>query len=139
MSELKKLVGGKIAEPRKLEGLRLPSEDDQFDLAILSHVVEHVEHPRRLEDGHDGAHQLLQPGHDPAADADVGVAGAEGASDDHLAGDVRVHEGQAWAAGVSAEEGAAVGWAPGLAQTLFTYHGAVLCERAEKLSLGLEG
>lgn len=30
------------------DGYRLPFRDDAFDLAILSHVVEHVEHPRKL-------------------------------------------------------------------------------------------
>lgn len=30
------------------DGYRLPFADDQFGLAVLSHVVEHVEHPRQL-------------------------------------------------------------------------------------------
>lgn len=30
------------------DGERLPVEDDAFDLAILSHVIEHVEYPRNL-------------------------------------------------------------------------------------------
>ena len=30
------------------DGYRIPFDDDRFDVAILSHVVEHVEHPRRL-------------------------------------------------------------------------------------------
>ena len=31
-----------------VDGYRLPFVNDQFDLAILSHVLEHVEHPRQL-------------------------------------------------------------------------------------------
>ena len=30
------------------DGYNVPYEDDTFDLAILSHVIEHVEYPRRL-------------------------------------------------------------------------------------------
>jgi ubiquinone/menaquinone biosynthesis C-methylase UbiE len=30
------------------DGVRLPVEDQSYDLAVLSHVVEHVEHPRVL-------------------------------------------------------------------------------------------
>jgi ubiquinone/menaquinone biosynthesis C-methylase UbiE len=30
------------------DGERIPYADDRFDLAIMSHVVEHVEHPRQL-------------------------------------------------------------------------------------------
>jgi SAM-dependent methyltransferase len=30
------------------DGYHIPYEDDRFDLAILSHVVEHAEYPRRL-------------------------------------------------------------------------------------------
>lgn len=37
-----------LAEAAVFDGYSLPADDDAFDLAILSHVVEHVEFPRRL-------------------------------------------------------------------------------------------
>jgi SAM-dependent methyltransferase len=37
-----------LREVRNYNGYDLPYDDDFFDLAILSHVVEHLEHPRRL-------------------------------------------------------------------------------------------
>ena len=37
-----------LVEARAFDGYRLPYADRQFDLVILSHVLEHVEHPRRL-------------------------------------------------------------------------------------------
>lgn len=38
----------RLAECRIFNGYQIPFEADQFDIAILSHVVEHVEHPRLL-------------------------------------------------------------------------------------------
>jgi SAM-dependent methyltransferase len=32
----------------KFDGYHIPADDNAFDLAVLSHVVEHVEHPRKL-------------------------------------------------------------------------------------------
>ena len=32
----------------KFDGYDIPADDDSFDLAVLSHVIEHVEHPRKL-------------------------------------------------------------------------------------------
>ena len=37
-----------LVECRSFDGEHIPYADAQFDLAILSHVVEHVEHPRKL-------------------------------------------------------------------------------------------
>jgi len=37
-----------LVECRRFDGEHIPYADAQFDLAILSHVVEHVEHPRKL-------------------------------------------------------------------------------------------
>jgi SAM-dependent methyltransferase len=37
-----------LVDARKFDGYTIPYPDDSFDLAILSHVVEHVEHPRML-------------------------------------------------------------------------------------------
>lgn len=38
----------RLVECEVFDGYDIPYEDDRFDLAILSHVVEHVEHPRAL-------------------------------------------------------------------------------------------
>lgn len=38
----------RLAECRLFDGERIPYADGKFDLAILSHVVEHVENPRKL-------------------------------------------------------------------------------------------
>lgn len=37
-----------LVECRKFDGYSIPYTDGKFDLAILSHVIEHVEHPRKL-------------------------------------------------------------------------------------------
>jgi SAM-dependent methyltransferase len=38
----------RLVECRIFDGYRVPYERGRFDLAILSHVIEHVEHPRQL-------------------------------------------------------------------------------------------
>jgi SAM-dependent methyltransferase len=38
----------RLEECRLFDGERIPHEDGRFDLAILSHVIEHVENPRKL-------------------------------------------------------------------------------------------
>ena len=43
----KKNIPG-LLEIKQFDGYKLPFDDDQFDLAICSHVIEHVEHPRML-------------------------------------------------------------------------------------------
>ena len=43
----KRAISG-LAEARLFDGYTISYDDRQFDLAILSHVVEHVEHPRKL-------------------------------------------------------------------------------------------
>jgi len=37
-----------LVDCRVFDGEHIPYADGQFDLAVLSHVVEHVEHPRKL-------------------------------------------------------------------------------------------
>ncbi len=37
-----------IKEVQVFDGYSIPYEDDRFDLAILTHVIEHVEYPRQL-------------------------------------------------------------------------------------------
>ena len=37
-----------LIESRLFDGYIVPYDDDRFDIAILSHVIEHVEHPRQL-------------------------------------------------------------------------------------------
>lgn len=38
----------RLVECRLFDGSQVPYDNDQFDLAVLSHVLEHVEHPRQL-------------------------------------------------------------------------------------------
>jgi ubiquinone/menaquinone biosynthesis C-methylase UbiE len=38
----------RLLECKLFDGYHLPYDNDRFDIAILSHVVEHVEHPRQL-------------------------------------------------------------------------------------------
>ncbi len=38
----------RLVESRQFDGYHIPYVDDAFDLAILSHVLEHVEHERQL-------------------------------------------------------------------------------------------
>lgn len=38
----------RLVECKLFDGYSIPYPDDAFDLAVLSHVVEHVEHPRML-------------------------------------------------------------------------------------------
>jgi len=38
----------RLAECKLFDGSRIPYDDNRFDLAVLSHVLEHVEHPRQL-------------------------------------------------------------------------------------------
>lgn len=38
----------RLIECQIFDGYHVPYDDDRFDLAILTHVVEHVEHPRML-------------------------------------------------------------------------------------------
>ena len=37
-----------LTEIKQFDGYNLPFKDNQFDLAICSHVIEHVEYPRKL-------------------------------------------------------------------------------------------
>lgn len=38
----------RLIECKIFDGYHVPYNDDRFDIAILSHVIEHVEHPRQL-------------------------------------------------------------------------------------------
>jgi SAM-dependent methyltransferase len=38
----------RLAECEAFDGYHVPYDNDKFDIVILSHVVEHVEHPRQL-------------------------------------------------------------------------------------------
>jgi len=37
-----------LVEVMRFDGYHIPADADSFDLAVLSHVIEHVEHPRKL-------------------------------------------------------------------------------------------
>jgi SAM-dependent methyltransferase len=51
-----------LVECKLYDGYTIPYGNDQFDLAVLSHVVEHLEHPRILlrEAGRVAAHVFLE-------------------------------------------------------------------------------
>jgi ubiquinone/menaquinone biosynthesis C-methylase UbiE len=38
----------RLAECKTYDGYHVPYDNDKFDIAIMSHVIEHVEHPRQL-------------------------------------------------------------------------------------------
>ena len=46
--ELRKRMDSRFIKATAYDGVRIPYPNDSFDLAILSHVLEHVEHPRLL-------------------------------------------------------------------------------------------
>lgn len=37
-----------LVECKLFDGYHIPYEDERFDIAVISHVIEHVEHPRQL-------------------------------------------------------------------------------------------
>jgi len=45
---IKKKSIPRLADCRVFDGYHVPYDNDKFDIAILSHVIEHVEHPRQL-------------------------------------------------------------------------------------------
>jgi ubiquinone/menaquinone biosynthesis C-methylase UbiE len=45
---IKKKEIPQLVECMVFDGYHVPYKDDKFDIAILSHVIEHVEHPRQL-------------------------------------------------------------------------------------------
>ncbi len=51
-----------LRESRLFDGYDIPYADNSFDLVILSHVIEHVEHPRKLlyEAGRVGAFVFIE-------------------------------------------------------------------------------
>ena len=48
IAQIKKRQIEKLRSVIKFDGYSLPYEDNEFDLAYCSHVIEHVEHPRLL-------------------------------------------------------------------------------------------
>jgi ubiquinone/menaquinone biosynthesis C-methylase UbiE len=48
VSSIRRRGIGRLVAADTFDGYQLPYQDQQFDLVILSHVVEHVEHPRAL-------------------------------------------------------------------------------------------
>ena len=48
INQIKKKNINNLKEVVKFDGYQLPFKDKEFDLAICSHVIEHVEHPRIL-------------------------------------------------------------------------------------------
>jgi len=48
VDEIKKREIPQLKECSVFDGYKIPYEDKRFDLAVLSHVVEHVEYPRKI-------------------------------------------------------------------------------------------
>ncbi len=147
-----------LTDVRSYDGGRVPYSDDRFDLVVLSHVVEHLEHPRQLlyEAARVGRHVLVEvPLEDHwrlPRDFSLGAIGhinfyhARGMRrllqsceltvvGERIATPAR--EAYAYQHGA---RGHAVWWtkeillraAPWLATRLSTYHGAFLCRAPER-------
>ena len=48
INEIKKKKISKLKEVKRFDGIKSNYRDNEFDLVILSHVIEHVENPRLL-------------------------------------------------------------------------------------------
>lgn len=166
LTELRKLSAeskdGRIKEPRKLDSLRLPYDDNQFDLAILSHVVARIL-----------LHEARRIARKVYVEVPLEVVGLK----KNLRGDWkmdttghinyynrhiirRLMQTSGWRVldervtitcpatyeFMKGKRGLIeyrvkkllLGIAPTLAQALFTFHCGLLCERGEMLSLGFE-
>ena len=148
----------RLAGPVRFDGATLPFADGRFDLAVLSHGLEHAEHPRRLLAEASRVARLLfveVPLEDtwrlpreftPDAVGHINFysqrslrrlvqsCGLE-VLDELVASPSRaavVWRSGARGAFAHALKAALLRAAPALAQRLFTYHGALLCRRLAK-------
>lgn len=146
-----------LADVRLFDGYAVPHADRSFDLAILSHVLEHVEHPRALlrEAARVAAHVFVEVPledtwrlpRDFALDATGHLNFYSPRSLRHLVQSaglrvlrerlsnpgVAVHAWRGGAAGRLrwAVREACLRAAPPLAARAFTYHGSLLCRASE--------
>lgn len=137
------------------DGYQVPYEDGCFDLAVLSHVLEHVEHPRRLlaEAARVARHVVLEvPLEDTWRSPREWVPDSLGHINFYSPASLRrlvrttglsvlgqriSHPGRACYAYRLGAAGPLAWWlkdtalriAPGLATRLATYHGSILCQR----------
>jgi SAM-dependent methyltransferase len=147
-----------LSECQLFDGERIPFDDDRFDLAVLSHVLEHAEQPRRLlmeaarvarrvfvevplED-----HWRLPDQFEPNALGHINYFSQKSlrrfvqTCDLAVVGERVVNPSrEVYAARFGGGLGGAWRWAlkqgtlrvvPALAQRLWTYHGALLCQKA---------
>lgn len=148
-----------LSECRLFDGERIPFEDDRFDLAVLSHVLEHAEQPRRLlteaarvakrvfvevplED-----HWRLPQHFEPNSLGHINYFSQKSLRRFAQTCDLLVLDEcvvnssrEVYAARSAGGLGGTWRWAlkavtlraaPALAQRLWTYHGAILCERID--------
>jgi SAM-dependent methyltransferase len=151
----------RLVECKLYDGCDVPYGDDRFDLAILSHVIEHVEHPRQLlyEASRVAKHVFVEvpledtlrlPGNfvfDPVGHINFysrkGIRRLVQSCDLRVLGEtVRTPAKGAYVyrwgrLGLMKYyvKEALLKLPPGLATMLSTYHGALVCERARGLSI----
>ncbi len=163
LAEIRKRVGPKIHEPKELTGYRLAFEDDAFDLAILSHMLEHQEHPRvMLYEARRVARYLYVEvalrhvafKSNLAADFTMNRAGHVNYYDRHTirrlvqSSGWKILDAQAFITNAATykfmkgtrglvehkHKKLLLGAIPRLAQCMFTFHYGMLCERTQKVA-----
>ena len=146
-----------LVECKLFDGYHIPYTDNKFDVAILSHVIEHVEHPRLLlrEAARIARHVFIEvPLEDTIRLSRDFVFDHVGhineysprslrrlvqSCDLRVTKQVTTNQSKATHVHLAGFTGAIgyyikqilINMTPGIATRLFTYHGALVCERSE--------